>query len=125
MSWVEVMDARRGHTVLELQPTVVEVWQAGQQGSTRIHLRLLQITPQGPDGQGNQTVRLDVLSGGAGLDLAVDESSWMRLWPWIEQVRQAQHRVVGGGVHGQGLPAGYAPPPGFSGPPPPMGVVDP
>ena len=74
MSWIEVNDVRRGHTVLELQPTVVEVWRADIQGSLRIHLRLLQITPQGGDGQGHQTVRLDLLSGGAGTEITVDDA---------------------------------------------------
>lgn len=89
MSWVEYEDSILGRVVVELQPTVVEVFQARVQETTRIHLRMLVVDLQGPNRQGHHQVRLAV-AGGPGLTLTASEQWWARLWPWVEQVRQAQ-----------------------------------
>lgn len=94
MSWVEVDDAVFGRVVVELQPTVLEVFRASVQETTRIHLRMLVIEALGPDGQGNQRVSLSS-HGGAGLTLTVAEQWWARLWPLLEQARNTQYQFQG------------------------------
>lgn len=90
MSWVEVDDAVFGRVVVELQPTVLEVFRASVQETTRLHLRMLVIEAQGPDAQGHQQVRLSN-HGGFGLTLTVAEQWWARLWPLLEQARAQQY----------------------------------
>lgn len=94
MSWVEIEDAVLGRVVVELQPTVLEVFRASVQETTRVHLRMLSIENQGPDGQGNQQVRL-APAGFAGVLLTVPEPHWARLWPLLEQARAAQYPYLG------------------------------
>ncbi len=128
MSWVMFDDALQGRLVVELQPTAVEVFRERTTDTVRVHLALLQIGIEGPDPHGGYTVQLSSPGGRNGTRLTVDAQAWMRVWPWVEQVRQAQYAVAGavpgyGPPPGGGLPPGYAPPPGYVGPPP--GVVDP
>ena len=73
MSWVEIEDAALGRVVVELQPTVLEVFRARSQETTRIHLRMLGIEQLGPDAQGHHQVRLGVPGGAPGLLLTVPE----------------------------------------------------
>lgn len=94
MSWAEVDDAILGRVVVELQPTVLEVFQARVSETTRIHLRMLVIEALGPDGQGNQRVTLSS-HGGAGITLTVQEQWWARLWPLVEQARTTQYQFQG------------------------------
>jgi hypothetical protein len=94
MSWVEIDDAVFGRVVVELQPTVLEVFRATAQETTRLHLRMLVIEALGPDGQGNQQVRLSN-HGAAGLTLTVAEQWWARLWPLLEQARNTQYQFQG------------------------------
>lgn len=89
MSWVEFDDAVLGHVVLELQPTVVEVFGARRSETERIHLRLLRVQHLGPDDAGNQRVELG-RAGGTGVTLTVPGHQWDRVWPWVEQVRGTQ-----------------------------------
>lgn len=94
MSWVEIDDAVLGRVVVELQPTVLEIFPARESGTTRIHLRTLVIEQQGQDGQGRHQVRL-ANQGGAGVTLTVAEQWWARLWPLLEQARAQQHPFLG------------------------------
>lgn len=94
MSWVEIDDAVLGRVVVELQPTVLEVFQARVSDTTRIHLRMLVIEQRGPNGQGHQQVHL-ANHGGAGLTLTVPEQWWVRLWPLLEQARTTQYQFQG------------------------------
>jgi hypothetical protein len=94
MSWVEIDDVAFGRVVVELQPTVLEVFQARASETTRIHLRMLAIEAMGPNGQGHQQVRLGV-PGGSGTTLTVAEPHWARLWPLLEQARAQQHQFQG------------------------------
>lgn len=128
MSWVMFDDALHGRVVAELQPTVVEVFRERTTDTIRVHLSMLQVVVEGPDGAGGHTVQLSAPGGRNGTRLTVDATTWPRLWPWVEQVRQSAYAFASqgyGAPPGTGLPPGYAPPPGFSGPPPPMGVPDP
>lgn len=95
MSWVEIDDAVAGRMVVELQPTVLEVFQARVAETRRYHLRLLTIEHQGADGQGNHRVVLGSGGGGSDLLLTVPEPSWIRLWPLLEQARAAQYPYLG------------------------------
>jgi len=95
MSWVEYDDRGLGRVVVELQPTVLEVFQARVHETRRIHLRMLGIEHLGPDAQGDHQVRLGVPGGAPGLLLTVPEQWWVRLWPLLEQVRAAQHPFLG------------------------------
>lgn len=94
MSWVEIDDAVLGRVVVELQPTVLEVFQARVSDTTRIHLRMLVIEQRGPNGQGHQQVHL-ANQGGAGVTLTVPEQWWVRLWPLLEQARTTQYQFQG------------------------------
>jgi hypothetical protein len=94
MSWVEIDDAVLGRVVVELQPTVLEVFQARAAETTRLHLRMLVVEHRGPDGQGRQQVHLGN-HGGAGVTLTVAEQWWARLWPLLEQARAQQHPFQG------------------------------
>jgi hypothetical protein len=94
MSWVEIDDAVFGRVVVELQPTVLEVFQARVSETTRLHMRMLMIEAQGPNGQGHQQVRL-TNHGGGGLTLTVAEPGWARLWPLLEQARVQQLQFQG------------------------------
>jgi hypothetical protein len=94
MSWVEIDDAVLGRVVVELQPTVLEVFQARVADTTRLHLRMLVIEQRGPDGQGHQQVHLGS-QGGSGLTLTVPEQWWARLWPLLEQARAQQYQFQG------------------------------
>ncbi|HEX7134155.1 MAG TPA: hypothetical protein VF228_16380 [Iamia sp.] len=89
MSWVEIEDVGLGRVVVELQPTVLEVFTLTE--TTRLHLRMLSIEPQGPDAQGHQRVTLRV-PGGRGVTLTVPEHGWARLWPLLEQTRAQQYQ---------------------------------
>lgn len=89
VSWVEYEDSVLGRVVVELQPTVVEVFRTGAQETTRIHLRMLAVEMLGPNERGDHQVRLTV-TGGPGVTLTASEQWWARLWPWVEQVRHAQ-----------------------------------
>ncbi|HEV7723324.1 MAG TPA: hypothetical protein VGO60_18690 [Iamia sp.] len=91
MSWVEIDDAVFGRVVVELQPTVLEIFQARVPETTRLHLRMLVVEPRGPNGQGHQQVHLSN-QGGAGLTLTVSETFWARLWPLLEQARTTQYQ---------------------------------
>ncbi|QYG91044.1 hypothetical protein HC251_00410 [Iamia sp. SCSIO 61187] len=90
MSWVEIDDVGLGRVVVELQPTVLEVFQARVQQTTRLHLRMLAIEHRGPNDQGHQQVHL-ANHGGAGVTLTVPEVHWVRLWPLLEQARAQQY----------------------------------
>ena len=94
MSWVEIDDAAPGRVVVELQPTVLEVFQARVSETTRLHLRMLVIEALGPNGQGHQQVKL-ANHGGSGLTLTVPEQWWARLWPLLEQARTTQFQFQG------------------------------
>lgn len=94
MSWVEIHDAALGRVVVELQPTVLEVFQERVPETLRVHLRMLAIEHRGVDDRGNQLVRL-AQAGGPGLDLTVPETHWARLWPLMEQARAQQHPFLG------------------------------
>ncbi|HMJ78437.1 MAG TPA: hypothetical protein VK507_20810 [Iamia sp.] len=91
MSWVEIDDAVFGRVVVELQPTVLEIFQARVSETTRLHLRMLVIEQRGPNGQGHQQVNLGT-HGGSGLTLTVPEAFWARLWPLLEQARTTQYQ---------------------------------
>lgn len=95
MSWVEIEDAALGRVVVELQPTVLEVFRARVHETTRIHLRMLGIEQLGPDAQGNNQVRIGVPGGAPGLLLTVPEQWWVRLWPLLEQARSQQYQFMG------------------------------
>ncbi len=83
-----------GRVVVELQPTVLEVFQARVPATHRFHLRLLAIEHLGPDGQGHHRVQLGTGPGSTVL-LTVPESHWTRLWPLLEQARAAQYPYLG------------------------------
>jgi hypothetical protein len=91
MSWVEIEDVALGRVVVELQPTVLEVFQARVPETTRLHLRMLVIEAQGPNAQGHQQVRL-TNHGGSGVTFTVPEHGWARLWPLLEQARAQQYQ---------------------------------
>jgi hypothetical protein len=95
VSWVEFEDTGLGWVVVELQPTALEVFRARAQETVRFHLRMVAIEPQGPDGAGNQQVRLAVPNGAPGLLLSVPPLHWDRVWPLLEQARAAQRAFVG------------------------------
>ncbi len=92
MSWVEIDDVGLGRVVIELQPTVLEVFTLTE--GHRFHLRMLAIEHQGPDGQGSQRVTLRI-PGGRGVTLTTAEHHWVRLWPLLEQARAAQYPYMG------------------------------
>jgi hypothetical protein len=94
MSWVEVLDPMLGPVVVELQPTVLEVFQARTQATHRFHLRFLVIQHRGPDGQGNHQVEVGS-NGGHTTVLTAPEPQWARLWPLLEQARAAQYPYLG------------------------------
>jgi hypothetical protein len=94
MSWVEIEDVALGRVVVELQPTVLEVFQARVPETRRFHLRMLTIEHQGADAQGHNRVQLGA-AGGSALVLTVPEQWWMRLWPLLEQARTAQYPFQG------------------------------
>lgn len=93
MSWVDFPDPMLGPVVVELQPTVLEVFQARTQATHRFHLRFLHVQQRGPDAQGQQQVEVGSY-GGHTTVLTVPEPGWSRLWPLLEQARQAQTRFT-------------------------------
>jgi len=93
MSWVEIDDVAHGRVVVELQPTVLEIFTSRDGGTTRIHMRMLVIDALGPNAQGNHQVRLG--NGTSSTTLTVPEQWWMRLWPLLEQARAAQYPYMG------------------------------
>lgn len=90
MSWVVFDDAFGERMVAELQPTVVEVFKSRGHETSRLHLALLRIAVEGPDTAGTYRISLTGVEGRGGTQIQVHEPAWQRLWPWIEQVRQAQ-----------------------------------
>lgn len=90
MSWVVFDDVSGERMVVELQPTAVEVYRSKATDTVRMHLALLRIGVQGPDAQGAYGVDLVAPDGRVVTTIRVAEPAWSRLWPWIEQVRQAQ-----------------------------------
>lgn len=89
MSWVDFPDPELGPVVVELQPTVLEVFQARTQSTHRFHLRFLVVHQRGPDGGGHHQVEVGSY-GGHTIVLTVPEVGWARLWPLLERARQAQ-----------------------------------
>jgi hypothetical protein len=90
MSWVVFDDVAGERMAVDLQPTAVEVFRSRSTETVRMHLGLLRIGVQGPDAQGVYGVDLVAPDGRVVTTIRVGEPWWSRLWPWIEQVRQAQ-----------------------------------
>jgi hypothetical protein len=97
MSWVVFDDVSGERMVVELQPTAIEVFRSRTDATVRMHLALVRIGIQGPDQQGAYAIDLVAPDGRVVTTLRVAEPWWSRLWPLLEQVRQAQ---VPFGVHG-------------------------
>ncbi len=90
MSWVVFDDVSGERMVVELQATAVEVFRTQATDSVRMHLSIVRIMVPGPDAQGVHAIDFVGPDGRVVTKIRVTEQWWARLWPWLEQVRQAQ-----------------------------------
>lgn len=89
MSWVVFDDVSGERMVVELQATTVEVFRSKTTETVRMHLALVRLGIQGPNQVGAYTMDLVAPDGRVVQSITIGEPGWSRVWPWIEQVRQA------------------------------------
>ena len=90
-TFLEVEDQLIGPVVLDLQPTVVEVFRARDGAFRRVHLAPMHLEVQGPNKKGFYDVVFSMW-GNLVTYVTVDGDGYALLHPWLEQVlaRQAE-----------------------------------
>lgn len=93
MTFVQVRDQLIGDVVLDLQPSVVEVFRARDGDCRRMHLAPLSIGVDGPNKKGTYDVSFSMW-GSMITYVTLDGDGYALVHPWLEQVlaRQAELR---------------------------------